>query len=284
MKNSKFKTAAVGLLPLLLILVVVACQTAADKSDSTDKTDKPKQTDTANSESASATKAVYEKRWEERPFEAISNSCFNCHETLARQHGRPARDHITSAHFRATVSCQECHGGDPTKDDSEEAHNKEMGYIGKMTSDDMNERCGKCHTHEVATFKASKHFPDHEGVDKVTCMLCHGSHDIGARPESFKWTANCAQCHATGKSPVLPAEIIAMTDSKDALHDALRQLRYKLTNKPFPKEIMDPYREVRQITADIVHATKAKEIKESLDLFQAKNAALTEKIKAATTN
>ncbi|MBI3736714.1 cytochrome c3 family protein [Candidatus Sumerlaeota bacterium] len=255
---------------------MLACQSTKSEKES------PKSGDAqAKAEPKPAAKTAYEKRWEERPFHEVVSSCYNCHETLARQFGRPARDHITSAHFRASVTCNECHGGDPTKDDTEGAHNKEMGFIGKLKPEGMIERCGKCHQHEVKLFTASKHFPDHDGVEKVTCVQCHGSHDIGARPEAFKWSAQCAKCHALDQVPDLPTELVAMTDSKDALHASLRKLRYKLNNQPFPPEIMDSYREVRQLSADVIHATKAQGIKETMDQIIAKNKALAEKIEAA---
>src|SRR5690242_16233019 len=92
----------------IMILIVIAALIASRSATSAD--------------SASASKPAYEKRWEERPFQAQVTSCYNCHETLARHLGRPAREHITSAHYRATVTCNECHGGDPTQDDEDLAH------------------------------------------------------------------------------------------------------------------------------------------------------------------
>ncbi len=233
---------------------------------------------TATAEEKSA--PPYEKRWEERPFAQKATSCFNCHETLSGRWGRPAREHVTSAHFRASVACNECHGGDPTQDDTDGAHSVEKGFVGKLDHDKMIDRCGKCHATEVKTFVASKHFPEHEGVRRVSCMICHGAHDIGARPESSDWTKTCAQCHELDNVPKLPKELIAMTTSKDAMQSKLRQLRYKLQNKPYPPAIMESYRKVRQLSADVVHATKAKGIGPVMESIIAKNKTLEDKISA----
>lgn len=256
-----------GAAMLSLFAVLIACKTADTGGDSTDMPDEPV-----------AMKGDYEVRWEERPFEEVATSCYNCHETLSRQYGRPAREHITSAHYRATVTCHECHGGDPTQDDIDLAHNLEMGFVATLEAEEMNTNCGSCHAKEVEFFVASKHYPDHEGVRKVTCVECHGSHDIGARREDFLWTKNCAQCHDLEQVPDLPASLVAMTDSKDALHTALRQLRFKLNNQPFPPEVMEPYREVRQLSADVVHKTHAEGIDAQMNEIVEKNKALEAKI------
>lgn len=266
-----------GAIFLAMIVVTVACQRTDESDKSSDA-----QAKAAKPEAPKVVKAAYEKRWESRPFEQMTSSCYNCHETLSRRWGRPARDHITSSHFRAAVACHECHGGDHMQDDMEAAHDEAKGFIGGIDPQEMTQRCGVCHTKEVATFTASKHFPDHEGVRKVTCVECHGSHDVGARPDTFLWTANCAQCHDLETVPDLPAELKLMTDSKDEVHAALRELRTKLNNQPFPAEIMEPYREVRQLSADVVHATQATDIKATMDTIIAKDKALIEKIKAAT--
>lgn len=218
--------------------------------------------------------AAYEKRWEERPFVEQTTSCYNCHETLSKEYGRPAKEHITSAHFRAVVTCNECHGGDPSSDDIDLAHAEDKGFIGKLNSEDMNHRCGTCHQAEVKSFAASKHFPEHEGVRRVTCLECHGAHDIGARPATFKWPANCAQCHDLENVPDLPADLVAMLGTKDAMQAKLRDLRTLLLNKPYPADVMEPYREVRQLSADIVHATKAQGVSDILAKISAKNGEL----------
>lgn len=227
---------------------------------------------------------AYEKRWEAREFKPVASTCYTCHETQDRKLGKPAHQHITSAHYRAAVTCHECHGGDHTLDDIDKAHDKAKGFIGKLDAKGMTDRCGKCHAHEVQTFVASKHFPEHEGVRQVTCIECHGSHDIGAgtRPPEFAWQNTCANCHGLDNVKKLPADLVAMMTNKTEVYEKMRALRLKLNNAPYPPEVMEPYREVRQMSADIVHATKHKGIGKELTEIVAKSKALEDKIVKAT--
>ena len=71
-----------------------------------------------------------------------------------------------------------------------------------------------------------------------------------------------------------------MMESKDVLHDEVRLLRRKLDNQPFPESKMEPYREVRQLTADVVHATQAEGIDDRMAMIAEKNKALAEKVAA----
>lgn len=206
---------------------------------------------------------AYEKRWEDHPFvDRPGGSCFNCHETISGKWGRPARLHLTSAHYRAGITCQDCHGGDATKQEEKEAHDLAKGWVAGTKFDlaAMNERCGKCHQKEVETFNESSHIHDYEDVRKLDCSTCHTAHQVGAPTRSMSWSATCQECHSLEDVPDLPKELASMIASKDQLHTKLRKLRFKLFNQPFPAEVMEPFRDVRQRSADVVHATKTKQI------------------------
>lgn len=204
----------------------------------------------------------YAKRWEDHPFtERVAGSCFNCHETIAAKPGRPARLHLTGAHYRAGVTCQDCHGGDPTAQEDKQAHDESKGWLkaAKFDLAAMNERCGKCHQQEVETFNKSKHIHDYENVRKLNCATCHTSHQAGAPTRNMSWGKTCNECHSLEDVPDLPKELVAMMASQDEVHARLRKLRYKLFNMPYPADVMEPYRQVRQLSADLVHATRAKQ-------------------------
>lgn len=79
--------------------------------------------------------AKYEKRWESREFEVLESDCFNCHETFSRRLGRPARQHPTSAHYRAAVTCHECHGGNHLTFEEDEAHDYDNGFKANFLGD-----------------------------------------------------------------------------------------------------------------------------------------------------
>ena len=232
------------------------------------------------------TPRAYEVRWEEREFTRIRSSCVGCHETLSRELGQPVRHHLTSAHFRSSVTCHECHGGDPTNEDEEASHSLDHGFLGKLTHDEMLERCGSCHEHEVDLFTFSLHGPEHEGVRRVTCIECHGSHDIGAgaRPLEFSWAVTCADCHDLPAISDLPENLIAMLTAKDSLYTKMRELRRATYNEPFDPAVMEPFREIRQLSADLVHDTIVEDIGETLSKINSKTAALEEIVDQKATN
>jgi len=224
----------------------------------------------------------YELRWEEREFREIRSACFDCHETISRRYGRPARQHITSAHYRAAVTCHECHGGDPEAEEEETAHDLDKGFLGVLELPEMLQRCGVCHRHEVRTFIESKHHAEYEGVQRVTCMSCHGAHDLGAgaRPPEFSWPATCAECHDLENVADLPPELTGMLARKDAAYARLRELRIRLSNRPFDPDVMEPLRAVRQRSADLIHATRAEGIQAALQEIVTRTEALEATIEA----
>ena len=226
---------------------------------------------------------AYETRWEEREFTEYNSSCMACHETLSRKLGRPVRDHVTSAHFRASVTCHECHGGDPEGDDEEFSHDEEMGFVGKLNHPQMLKNCGSCHVEAVEQFKAGEHGKAHEGVRRLTCLECHGAHNLGAgaRPYSFTWVATCADCHELENVKALPENLAAMMAVKDDLYATMTKLREKNKNKPYPPEVMESFREVRQLSADIVHPTLAEGYDEALARIVERTQALNAEIAAS---
>lgn len=317
----------------------------------------------------------YEKRWEELPFqETQANSCLFCHQSIALHPGLPAREHVTSAHYRAGVTCVDCHGGDPNADEEKDAHNEAMGwkgraeeavltvtasegaasgmlvamdgktklaevaiekmtvegenatfsaemsvrgravevaFAGKLSAESlegvmransegvrleipvfapvrkpapnapaapagtvayegrawlhlerakMNESCAKCHPTSATQFAESSHDHEFDDVRQLFCIDCHGAHDVGARNVDFSWPATCAECHTREDLPALPEELASLLSSKDEMEGRLRKLRHRLNNRPYPADVMDAYREVRQIAADIVHTTRSKNL------------------------
>jgi hypothetical protein len=224
-------------------------------------------------------KGDYELRWEVRPFHQPVSSCFNCHETISREMGRPVREHVTSAHYRASVTCHECHGGDPAAEAEDAAHSLEAGFIGKLERADMLRKCGECHQTAVRLFQSSRHAPETRGVRRVTCIECHGAHDLGAgaRTPDFSWRRTCLDCHELPEVVDLPPELNEIVAIEDEIHQRMRRLRFALNNDPYPPRVMEPYREFRQRTSDLIHATLAIGIDEDAAEIEARAA----KLKAA---
>ena len=159
------------------------------------------------------------------------SSCVECHIGLEGKMGDPARSIKDDVHLSRGLSCNDCHGGDPTQDDKNAAKNPQKGYLGRPRTVDIPAFCGKCHND--ATFM-KKFNPalrvDQEkeystsvhgqllrtGNEKVaTCISCHGVHGIRAISDALSSVyplnvaETCAKCHG---EPAHMAEFKIPTD------------------------------------------------------------------------
>jgi len=146
------------------------------------------------------------------------NSCIECHTKLAGKIGDPARSINDDIHLSRGLSCNDCHGGDPTQDDKVAAKDPRKGYLGRPRTADIPAFCGKCHNDasfmkkfnpalrvdqekEYSTSVHGKLLKT--GNEKVaTCISCHGVHGIRAVSDALSSVyplnvANtCAKCHS----------------------------------------------------------------------------------------
>ena len=111
-----------------------------------------------------------------------------------------------STHALFEVTCEKCHGGDPSKVSKQEAH------VGISNSSILRantpEMCGKCHWPELDEFKSSQHFKKLESNQEgpaPACITCHQAHSVrvltASEIEDF-----CSNCHnnITGINPAVP--------------------------------------------------------------------------------
>jgi predicted CXXCH cytochrome family protein len=132
--------------------------------------------------------------------------------------GDPARTIKDDVHLSRGLSCNDCHGGDPTQGDKDAAKDPRKGYLGRPRTIDIPAFCGKCHNDasfmkkfnpalrvdqekEYATSVHGKLLL--AGNEKVaTCISCHGVHGIRAVSDAVSsvYPSNvaetCAGCHA----------------------------------------------------------------------------------------
>jgi hypothetical protein len=150
------------------------------------------------------------------------NNCVTCHKTVTSvtylEHN--FGDWDKSVHSSAGVTCQVCHGGDPTKADAAAAH------AGVLRSTDpkspvyftrIPETCGGCHKAELDAFHRSGHFKELQRTGKgPNCVTCHGSmanHVLAPRDLE----ATCTLCH---KRPTQAyATLIALNGLKSSLRN-----------------------------------------------------------------
>ena len=146
------------------------------------------------------------------------NSCIECHVKLEGELGDPARSIKNDIHLSRGLSCNDCHGGDPTVDDKVAAKDLTKGYLGRPRTMDIPAFCGKCHNDAsfMKKFNPALRVDQEKeyatsvhgqllktGNTKVaTCINCHGVHGIRAVSDALSsvYPSNvaetCSQCHS----------------------------------------------------------------------------------------
>ncbi|HUE82940.1 MAG TPA: cytochrome c3 family protein [Pyrinomonadaceae bacterium] len=147
------------------------------------------------------------------------NSCVECHLGLEGKIGDPARTIDHDIHLSRAMTCNDCHGGDPSQDDKNAAKDPRKGYLGKPRTIDIPAFCGKCHNDaafmrkfnpalrvdQEREYETSMHgqLLKSGNVQVATCISCHGVHGIRAvsDPLSSVYPLNvaetCATCHSS---------------------------------------------------------------------------------------
>lgn len=138
--------------------------------------------------------------WAAGAARAAESSCVSCHR---KSGGKSAlahdfKDWETSAHGRAAVSCESCHGGNPMAAGKAEAHAGVLRSTEKKSPlyfTAIPATCGACHAPEADAFMASAHYKelkrDGRGPNCVTCHGAMANHVIA--PRDMEMT--CTLCH-----------------------------------------------------------------------------------------
>jgi hypothetical protein len=151
----------------------------------------------------------------------LETSCVNCHSQLDGAALEPTKHTGDDIHFAKGLSCNDCHGGDPTAGfdgDPMAAHDEAKGFKGKPSRLNVPDFCAKCHADAVlmkrfdpgarvdqlSEYRTSVHGKRNAAGDEKTavCVDCHGVHGIRAvdDPRSSVYPSNvaetCSRCHA----------------------------------------------------------------------------------------
>ncbi|MCL4540062.1 MAG: cytochrome c3 family protein [Bacteroidetes bacterium] len=141
------------------------------------------------------------------------DKCLSCHTDIG---SGEAASYMNDVHFKAGVTCADCHGGDPTVEDQDAAMSPKKGYIGVPKPSAIPQMCGNCHGPARTTFRNEYHLDDvmdqfmssvhgralNQSSDGPTCISCHGIHNIvdinsGKSPVyPTNVTKTCARCHS----------------------------------------------------------------------------------------
>ncbi len=196
---------------------------------------------------------------------AQQSRCADCHFANP---GAPGADHVSrwdsSAHGRANIGCERCHGGNAQTFDRLPAHKGILSWAdvkSPVHRANLPVTCGTCHTGQLVAFQKSKHWQLLQKGERQgpTCATCHD--DVGTNLLSPKaLEGQCASCHAKGKvapHPEFPARGRAMLqgvrDARTLLKDAQAIIR-KIGNKE-RREMLT--REAEQVQVPLKQAIEA---------------------------
>jgi predicted CXXCH cytochrome family protein len=147
------------------------------------------------------------------PAARAKDSCFDCHGVME---GTSAvfKDDV---HYKNTLSCADCHGGDPKEDTANASMSPDRGFKVRVTRQGTPDYCGRCHSDatfmakynprekvdQLALYKTSIHARElAAGKKAAECVDCHSVHNIRAASDPLSPTGpqhvsdTCAKCHA----------------------------------------------------------------------------------------
>lgn len=145
-----------------------------------------------------------------------------------------------STHALFEVTCEKCHGGDPSKVLKQEAH----AGISNISTERANtpDMCGKCHVPELVEFKNSEHFKRLESIQEgpaPACITCHQAHSVrvltASEIEDF-----CSNCHnnITGINPAVPKKAEhALSSVKELQFEILKARSSLISAKAMGKDV-----------------------------------------------
>jgi hypothetical protein len=159
-------------------------------------------------------------------LDAQRNFCATCHgesdlwEGDNRRLFVPSPELADDVHWKNGVNCHDCHGGDPTSFNTNEAHAAETSGVQREATlfrpalsqparsqaqlTTQMQVCGKCHAEALQSYKSSVHghgYQESGLVVTAVCSDCHGGHgvypvsDPRSKLHVEKVSATCASCH-----------------------------------------------------------------------------------------
>jgi hypothetical protein len=166
-----------------------------------------------------------------------ANTCEVCHkdpDLLVTN--KPLYDYYQewsmSVHRQESVTCDDCHGGDPRTSGKDAAHGDGLGASDPSSGihyAKVAETCGGCHQEILEGYRKSQHFEQVAAAKEQelgpTCVTCHGA--INSDVLDFTSVgAACARCHNAERDnfPEYPAEAEKILNKFHSIHRFYRYI------------------------------------------------------------
>ncbi len=130
--------------------------------------------------------------------------CADCHYANgAKPNPQHWAEWSRSAHERAGIGCEACHGGNPQTTESFLAHQSIVRGVDRdspVHRSNLPVTCGRCHTGPFVQFQKSAHYSllRSDNRDVPSCSTCHGTAS-GALLTAKDFERRCNSCHGAGK-------------------------------------------------------------------------------------
>jgi cytochrome c554/c'-like protein len=131
--------------------------------------------------------------------------CLQCHGRQAGRFGAPVGAWRTSVHAANGISCNNCHGGDPS--DMGMAMSRERGFLGVPKDAAIPEFCGRCHVGVKEDYLASAHGRA-LGRGGPQCVTCHGNHAVQRATPDLINPKDCTRCHEYGRAEAIKTAVV----------------------------------------------------------------------------
>jgi hypothetical protein len=149
------------------------------------------------------------------PASGLPAGCEDCHGDRAllvrdRKLYDYYQDWLTSPHKQAGISCEQCHGGDPSAREKDAAHAGRVPVIDPRSTvfyRSQPQTCGQCHQEVSKQFTGSRHCSKVLSDELApTCTTCHRA--MNKKPYYRDiLREGCQHCHGTGQGQ-RPVEVI----------------------------------------------------------------------------
>lgn len=131
--------------------------------------------------------------------------CIQCHSGQPGRLGAPVAEWRTSVHAQNSISCHDCHGGDPT--DFAMAMSPERGFIGAPEYAEVPDFCGRCHVGVAKEYKAGGHGLAVENGG-AQCVVCHKNHAVNRANLDIINEETCTQCHSYERAALIRLSLV----------------------------------------------------------------------------
>lgn len=178
-------------------------------------------------------KEAFEKEFLTTPWagaELEENVCIGCHvsDNMNPILKNIPQNWMMSIHYQHSVSCHDCHGGDPK--DAAMAMSPQRGFIGTPKYTEVPELCGKCHIGILKNYLESGHGKALKSSGKgPNCVTCHGSH----KEQQFIQKASiniineqrCSKCHSYERAKIMKQALFLTEKKIGEIEGELKKLK-----------------------------------------------------------